>query len=215
MTKPVPKSWQELGDEFHMMIGYCIGEWAQVDDELFRIFRDCVGAYEQSAIIYYRMPGLDVRLGCTDELIESIFPKPERKSGGHPHEHVKKWREIKKTFNDLLAIRRRIAHHPIEIHTYGDRRTPLKSVNKDALSKYPSNAESWFALYVSQHEELRVGKSVPALSMKDLKEHLKGVVHLRDALRHFFLNELMSTKPQSKQLPPSPLQSPETTKDRG
>ena len=30
---------QREADEFHMMLGYCIAAWADVDDLLFRIFR--------------------------------------------------------------------------------------------------------------------------------------------------------------------------------
>jgi hypothetical protein len=59
-----------------MMIGYCIAEWAGIDDELFRIFQHCTGAKEQqAAIIYYRTPGLNVRLGLVDEIVRSVLPK--------------------------------------------------------------------------------------------------------------------------------------------
>jgi hypothetical protein len=61
MADDHPKTWQKNRDEFHMVMGYCIAAWAQVDDQLFRIFRDCVGPYDQSAVIYYRTPGLHLR----------------------------------------------------------------------------------------------------------------------------------------------------------
>src|SRR5580704_14046716 len=112
MTDP-PKGWQELGEEFYMMMGQCIAAWAEVDDELFRIFRDCVGPYEQSAIIYYRTPGLDIRFGLTDEIVRSVLPKKPRRSGSHHHPNVKVWRAAQGDYQDLLAVRRRIAHHPI------------------------------------------------------------------------------------------------------
>jgi hypothetical protein len=47
---------------FFEALGRCIAEWAFVDEQLFLIFRDCIGLHEQSAIIYYRTPGLDLRL---------------------------------------------------------------------------------------------------------------------------------------------------------
>jgi hypothetical protein len=112
MTNP-QNELQEWADEFHMMMGYCIAEWATVDEELFLIFRDCLGPYEQSAIIYFRTPGLNVRLGLTDELVLSVLPEKERKSGGHDHPSVKAWQEAIKGFDTLLAVRRRIAHQPI------------------------------------------------------------------------------------------------------
>ena len=43
MATKAPESWGELGQQFYMMIGYCIAEWASVDDELFQIFKECVG----------------------------------------------------------------------------------------------------------------------------------------------------------------------------
>ena len=106
---------QKAADDFHMMIGYCIAEWAKVDDELFRIFRDGVGPYEQSAIIYYRTPTLNARLGLTDEIVQSVLPKRPKKSGGHYHPSVKAWKVAIEGFCNLLAIRRRIAHQPISI----------------------------------------------------------------------------------------------------
>ena len=33
MTGP----WQALGDEFYLMVGNCITEWANVEDQLFNI----------------------------------------------------------------------------------------------------------------------------------------------------------------------------------
>ena len=42
-----------------MELRYSVAAWAEVDDWLFRIFRDRVGPYDQSAVIYYRTPGLD------------------------------------------------------------------------------------------------------------------------------------------------------------
>jgi hypothetical protein len=58
-----------------MMVGYCIAAWADVDEQLFRIFQDCVGPLEQSAIIYYKTPGLDARFTLTNEIVRSILPK--------------------------------------------------------------------------------------------------------------------------------------------
>ena len=67
------KKPDEIRDEFHMMIGYCIAEWAGIDDELFRIFQQCTGAKEkQAAIVYYRTPALNVRLGLVDEIVDQF-----------------------------------------------------------------------------------------------------------------------------------------------
>jgi hypothetical protein len=199
MVSEKPSNWQELGDEFHLMIGNCIAAWAEVDDELFRIFRDCVGPYEQCAIVYYRMPGLDVRLGCTSELVESVFPKPERRSGGHPHESVKRWRKVQGTFLDLLSVRRRIAHQPVGVRmSFPKRLVHLKSLNKTALERYGLGADSWLEIYMSERERVRAGKEIPGLDLNALKTHLSDVVRLRDSLRDFFFAHLAKIAPDAK-----------------
>jgi hypothetical protein len=173
---------QNEADNFHMMVGYCIAEWAKVDDELFQIFRDCVGPTEQSAIIYYRMPGLSVRLTLTDEIVRSVLPKPARISGGHDHASVKAWKDAIKDFRDLLGVRRRIAHHPIAIkHGATWSFDPVLS----SLLAQPS----WFEIHVGQREQLRSGE-LPALQLDDLKAHLTAVEALRDRLQHFFSDVL-------------------------
>jgi hypothetical protein len=75
MLRASTKGYDATRNEFYMMIGYCIAEWAGIDDELFRIFQHCTGAKEQqAAIIYYRTPGLNVRLGLVDEIVRSVLP---------------------------------------------------------------------------------------------------------------------------------------------
>ena len=99
MATPPAGSWQELGEEFHLMIGECVAGWAHVDDELFRIFHHCVGPLVQCSIIYYRTPGLDVRFALVDEIVGSVLPKRERRSGGHDHPSVKAWKTAKAVIN--------------------------------------------------------------------------------------------------------------------
>jgi hypothetical protein len=177
-----PKVWQELGDEFHMMIGEYIAAWAQVDDELFRIFQDCIGPLEQSAIIYYRTPGISERFGLTDEIVLSVFPKREKKSGGRDPAEVKAWKAAKDGYGDLLSVRRRIAHHPTAI-----RSGPKFSIFDDVRT-FHQPPSSWFEIYVNQHERLRERSSnLKALRIHDLRKHLIATMALRDRLRRFFL----------------------------
>jgi hypothetical protein len=193
MTDEKPKTWQELGDEFHMMVGYCVAEWARVDDELFRIFRDCLGPYEQSAIIYYRTPGLDVRFGLTDEIVRSVLPKRPKRSGSHEHPDVRAWVKAKGDYQNLLGTRRRIAHHPIMV-----RQEPFRVGM--ATGEAPP---SWFEIYVSQHEGLREKSSdLPPLRIDHLKAHFIAVAQLRDRLHRFFYDVL--TKPAPTSPAPSP-----------
>src|SRR5258708_5361691 len=80
---------QERSDRFHNAIGLCITEWANIDERIFRIFQTCVGPIKQCAIIYYRTPGLDVRVNLTEEIVASRFPS--LKPGEHPHRLLKEW----------------------------------------------------------------------------------------------------------------------------
>jgi hypothetical protein len=57
--KTPSKTVQDLADEFHSLIGYCIAEWAKVDEELFRICWSCLGTHrERASVVYYRTPTL-------------------------------------------------------------------------------------------------------------------------------------------------------------
>jgi hypothetical protein len=164
--------------EFHMLVGYCIAEWATVDDELFRIFRDCVGPYEQCAIIYYRMPGLDMRFGLADEIVRSVLPR--KKPGGKDHASVRAWTTAIRGHGKLLSVRRRIAHQPIYL-----------SVNviaeQDDACLTAQTVQTGFEIFVSSHEQLRErSASLPPLNAKDLRKHLEEVRHLSSQLRRFF-----------------------------
>ena len=68
------EKWGQAYQEFYTVVGRCIAEWGNVEDWLFKLCRECLGPYEQSAIVYYRTPGVDVRLKLVDELVRSILP---------------------------------------------------------------------------------------------------------------------------------------------
>ncbi len=183
MKKEGQKTWQELADEFHMLMGYCIAEWATVDESLFMIFRDCVGPYEQCAIIYYRSPGLDIRLNLTDEIVRSILPK--HKPGEHPADSVKEWDSIKKNFSNLLSVRRRIAHQPVNITFIPGRRVAIPTVNKEAFARYSAQPQPSFDIFASKHEEIRGKQPSKPLQSGDLEDHLLAVDELNYSLRRF------------------------------
>lgn len=202
MTGPESKTQQELADEFHMMVGYCIAKWARVDDELFQIFRDCIGPYEQSAIIYYRTPGLDLRFGLTSEIVMSILPKPQ-KPGVHEHPSVKAWKTATDDFENLLSTRRRIAHQPVKMET--GRHQFAGPFNTTLFNTLPP---SWFEIYVNQHERLRKRSAkLPPLRIPDLKSHLIAVDSLAQRLNHFYhtvLTKRAAESPPSSSLPTPP-----------
>jgi hypothetical protein len=197
MTENSQERLQKSGDDFHMMLGYCIAQWATVDEELFLIFRHCLGPYEQSAIIYFRTPGLNVRLNLTDEIVLSVLPEKERISGGHDHPSVTAWKAAIADFPALLAVRRRIAHHPVAPRhmVLGGALLGEMGLNNAMLGS-TGTRESWFEIYESRHEKMR-GKSGgrSPLTFEDLQDHLTRVHALGDGL-HAFLHEVLI--PQAK-----------------
>jgi hypothetical protein len=184
----VDEDWERRGEiknEFYALIGRCIAAWAQVDDSLFLVFRDCLGPYDQSAIIYYRLPGLDVRFGLTDEIVRSVLPRRPRKSGAHEHPSVKAWIKAKGDYNDLLAVRRRIAHHPVAV-----KRIP--QFWDTATSYWDVPPFSHYEIYVSRHEALRERSAgLAPLDIADLKKHLLAVNALSERLRLFLSDVLI------------------------
>jgi hypothetical protein len=168
---------QEVADEFHMMVGYCIAEWARVEDELFRICHAAMKApKEQVAVIYYRTPQLDARLTLTDELIRLALPR--HKHGHQPHDDLRAWDKVLKQIRDLLPVRNQIAHHPVEW-----RQMP-QYVDISFLDTEP---ESWFEIYESENERMRGrSKSKSPLKVDDLKQHLRLTNVARGTLYHFY-----------------------------
>jgi hypothetical protein len=180
--------FQTTADMFHMQIGYCIAEWANVDDELFRIFHECLGApIERSAIVYFRLPGIDIRLGTTDELVRAELPNPERPSGGHLGESAKKWSEIRNELQGLLGTRRRIAHHPVNMNA---------RLTEAEMEAGYVEVNSWFELAVGDNERLRTKSNTqPNLGIEELKTHWRLVNALTEKLQVFFRKYIQKASP--------------------
>ena len=197
MAESASAEWQRRGDDFHAQVGYCIAEWSRVDNELFAIFRRCVGGpLLQCAIIYYRVPGLEARFGLTDELVKSLLP--ETIPGGAVDPKLKAWKEAISRHGDLLGVRRRIAHQPIDlmIDLVPGRGMNAQLGTTTLNEAAPPHEASWFEVYVNQHEGMRTkeAQSKP-LRIDDLKAHLDEVVHLHDRLHGFFDHHLMNIPP--------------------
>jgi hypothetical protein len=209
MTRQGGKTEQKAADEFHMMVGYCIADWARIEDELFRIFQACLRASaEQCAIIYYRMPGLDIRLGLVDEIVKSILPKKPKRSGSHEHQDVKRWNRVFTDCKNLLSVRRRIAHHPVRAQY---KMKPVWGpipwfLSQDAGA--PQMAQASFEIYVSQNEQSRGKDDGPSpLTITDLQQHLKATAKLYSELNAYFCTVL---GPSLGHIQQAPLRSLET-----
>jgi hypothetical protein len=163
-------------DDFFTWLGKCITSWAQVEDHLFEICFSSLGCTRhKAAIVYYRTPTLDARLKLTNELIRTVLPGRERKSGGHDHQDVKYWNETRSMIEHELSTRNRLAHHPIEqkklvpvfIKPDGTQSTDAES---EAISSLMT--VSWHESYVSEAESLRGGhENLKPLTAPDLSRH--------------------------------------------
>jgi hypothetical protein len=187
----------EEGREFFEILGRCIAAWASVDDELFRIFRECVGPHEQSAIIFYRTPGLDARLNLADEIVKSAFPRPDQ-SNAHPPLGVKAWNALVSKFKDLLHVRRRLAHHPVGQGWPSENGTALVGSSEIGGSMLNEPLYSRLEVDVGEHERARRSSaSLKPLTITDLNQHLSSVRALANALNDFLRDVLV---PQREEL---------------
>ena len=199
MPMELQERFHQAGDEFYMMIGQCIAEWAGVDDELFNIFQDSIGPREQCAIIYFKIQSLSTRFDLTDEIVKSVLPKPERpkREGGHDHPSVKAWGIAKGDYQDLLSTRSHIAHHPVEIGLEPGRSAPGGEQFATQIFGSPGIAppRTWYELSASLKERMRErSANLRPLRIEDLRDHLSKVVSLRFRLRNFFENVLTKSR---------------------
>jgi hypothetical protein len=184
------KSYDQTRNEFHMMIGYCVAEWAGIDDELFRIFQHCTGVKEkQAAILYYRTPGLDSRLKMVDEIVRSVLPKKPDRAGSHDHPDVKRWKKISAQCSNLFGTRRRIAHQPVRaqetLAPAGPPPIPYLYIMDQSVNNMTMQAS--FEIYTSQTEMMRGKESkLSPLTLTDLQEHQKTTSQVRSQINMFF-----------------------------
>ncbi len=205
MAEPAEDSddYQKIADKFYMEVGECVTAWAEVEEELFRIFHYCVGPLKQSAIIYYRTPGLEARFALADEIVRSILPS--KQPGDHDHPSVKAWIAAKGDYQALLAFRRRVAHQPVKFRG-GDDILSVSDIlaERDILSFY---APPWLEIAVSEHEALREKGSIEPITAEHLLEHKVSVVKLGERLNRFYSDVL--TKHPGGLSPPVPPPSPD------
>ena len=193
MALSAPGTPSERIDDFYMQIGRCIAGWAEIDEWLFRLCRESIGPYEQSAIVYYRTPGIDIRLGLVDELVKSILPKRSRKSGGHDHPDVKLWKGISSDIRKLLSTRRRIAHHPVKAIT-----------NFLLLFTYPEKyGGANLQIQASEYERLRQKDAdISPLAISDLMMHAIATDEIGQKLERFY--DVLTEHVSASHLPTTP-----------
>jgi hypothetical protein len=169
-------------NEFMAMVGYCITDWAAVEEQLFGVFYDILEiSMERAAIIYLRTPTLESRLSLLDEILHTAYPG-ERKNGGHQHKDLDVWDGILKEIRDLLPVRNRLAHSPIGAGIYGtiddetDTITQIREIRVESSSHV--------------HERARKPEEKEPLSIQDLTTYRPKISGVHKRLFEFRVGPL-------------------------
>jgi hypothetical protein len=163
-------------DEFYKWVGICIKVWATVEDRMFDLCKLILKADPKHvSIIYYRTPTIDAKLTLTTDLIETVLPQRERKSGGKDHPDVVKWNRLVKETKNLLKVRNQLAHASVGI-VLGSR---INVQDNTLISQ-----DSWLQVFTGKNEQLR-GKEKPTIKDSDLPEHYTAVRNLANRFGEF------------------------------
>lgn len=178
--KSIDDVLQEKEDEFHLMMGRSIAIWADIEAQVFQIFRAFLGATtKRAAVVYYRQSTIDARRTLTDELARTVLPQKERSDGGHDHPDTAEWSNISRAMSELVTVRNRIAHQPMR---------PL--FDWDLTDGEVTDPRLWFQIYMSEHEALRKPKEPKPLTKEDLEAHVSSAATLKERLALFRENTL-------------------------
>jgi hypothetical protein len=165
---------ENLSDEFFARVGEAITNWADIDEQLFHTCHRIIGTtMERASIIYYRTPSLEARLNLTNDLMITALPRRARKSGGHVHESVVKWKKLSNDVHRALQIRNQLAHSPVTF-----------AVDLGVVGDPRAKMDAWYSSYISFAEMLR-GTNKTELRIKDINEHLRAVSDLNKRLKQF------------------------------
>jgi hypothetical protein len=167
----------EQAREFFYYAGVAITDWAHINEQLFHVCADILKTnMDHVAIIYYRIQTIGGRITLIDELAQTVFPKPERKNGGHPHPTATVWKKLLADIRTELSVRNQLVHSPSTPMTDRIQQSDGRVVITDA----------WWASYISATEQLR-SSSGPRkdLRIDDVKDHIKKAGSLFIRLRNF------------------------------
>lgn len=165
-----------------MMMGYCIAEWARVDEQLFQIFHMALQCpKKQAAVVYYRTNTLGGRLALASALVSALLPKTV--SGEQSHDDRVRWNEVKTAINSILGTRNRIAHKSVNWH-----QAPQFI---DANAYLDVAPDSSFDIFENENERLvESGEPQKPLTLSDLQTHAQLTLHAWGLLYRFYCGAL-------------------------
>jgi hypothetical protein len=173
---------QDKRDAFMALLGTCITEWAWIEEEIYKICQLILGTVsEHTSIVFYRTPTLEGRLSLADELMGTIFPKPE--NGEHLHFDAGIWSKLLSDLRFQMPIRNQLAHSPTGAGIFGftDERTgKIDEIVEIKMQSYPHDQE--------MHRPKKPNRKL--LHHEDLETHLNAVRAIYSRLRTFRLDTL-------------------------
>lgn len=185
---PLPGSkeaeeYRRAQDQFHLVLGYCIAKWADIEEQLFRI---CWAALrctpEHAAVVFFRTPTLEARFALTTELLEWVLPRTV--PGEQPHPDLKSWKDICAKFRQLAPVRNQLAHHPVRGEQFMymfEAEEPGEVTQIHAMTDFRSTTSDAKLLRGGVRDELRD---------KELVEHLMNTEHLSLWMQMFRRDQL-------------------------
>ena len=212
LQKPAEKNLRAARESFYAKIGACITRWAEVEHILFDIFHAALGSNKtQAAVVFVQLPTFSNRLRMTDLLVAEVFPKRQRKNGGHDHPDKKNWDKVVSSIVDLTAIRNIIAHKPVMelVPTTVDVVSVLGSMKPvEQVFISPENQKIEMSYGNSFYEHSHPSETNPRVYLKanDLDAHLLKVNQAWRDL-NAALKKVRAAKRQPKPRSPRPLKS--------
>ena len=102
-------------DLFFALMGRCIGVWARIEVNLFKLFGVALGAPESlCGVIFWAIPSFGMRLSYTSSLVVECLSDPSAAlSKQHKTEIEKWWDALRKQLTDGYEFRNRLAHQHI------------------------------------------------------------------------------------------------------
>ena len=172
----------EEENEFFMLVGRAVTEWAEVEDHLFHITHSILHtSRELAAIVFYRTPNIDARLTLTNDLMTTLCPPIE--SGDHKPQWLITWEKLQRDIKGELPTRNQLAHHPY---------SPFVDVLQSEDGEDYEIATIRPGIVMSPAEMLRKHRaSLPLLDKKDVQTHLATVKKFVNRLQMFRANEFL------------------------
>lgn len=167
---------QKMGEQFMMLLGMCITDWAHIEEELFAICRAVLQTSpERTSIVYFRTPSISARIELVDELIFTVLSD---RSAAKDNRDVKEWTKLKRDIQSELSVRNRLAHSPAGPVLMG----PIGNWHE----YFSAGEKIRYESYAIPSETMRSRtKKKSALSADDLETYLKKLAHLNIRLRDF------------------------------